>query len=875
MDVTPLPVDPEATIRLFDLALDMLCVADFNGVMLQVNPAWTECLGWSAQELTSRPMIEFILPEDHAVTQEVRKDIYRGIPVRGFENRYRCKDGSYRWLSWNVHPVLQSRRVFAVARDVTAKKQAETEAQRSADQYRLLFQSNPHPMWTYDLETLRFLAVNDAAVKHYGYSEQEFLAMTIRQLRPPEDRRVQSLNIPTGRGQRPDRRKHRRKDGSIIIVEISSDSVVFDGRPASLVLAHDVTERVRAEMALLESEERFRQLAETIDEAFWVSSPEKDSILYISPAYEAIWGRSCHSLYSNPGSWLDALHPEDAPRIRHATATRQITGEYDETYRIVRPDGSVRWIRDRAFPVRTPDGVVYRLVGIAQDVTTQKQAEQRIAEQAALLDKANDAITVLDLEGRILFWNHGAERIFGRSATEAVGQSTRDLLFTDPSPFEQALRDVLAQGEWSGEFYKRTAGGPQVCLNARWTLLRTQSGQPHSILAIETDVTEAKILEAQLRRAQRMESIGTLAGGIAHDLNNVLTPILLSIELLRDEIPGTSGDELLHTMQISAERGADLVRQVLTFARGVEGQRVQVDPVHLVGDLLKVMRETLPKAISLQFRHAPDMWTVTGDPTQLNQVFMNLFVNARDAMPEGGQLTVTMTNAVLDETYTAMTPEAQPGSFVNVSVTDTGMGIAPEHRERIFEPFFTTKEVGQGTGLGLSTTLAIVRSHGGFITLDSEPGNGARFTVHLPATPVPGDRPPVPAVQPNRMPSGQGETVLVVDDEAAVREVVRSTLERHGYQVLLASHGAEAVSIYAQKQKDIALVLTDMAMPIMDGPSLIAALRSMNPDVLIVGSSGLQGNGGIGKAIGAGVQQFIPKPYSAETVLTTLHQLLH
>ncbi|MDB6130264.1 MAG: Histidine kinase, partial [Verrucomicrobiales bacterium] len=386
------------------------------------------------------------------------------------------------------------------------------------------------------------------------------------------------------------------------------------------------------------------------------------------------------------------------------------------------------------------------------------------------------------------------------------------------------------------------------------------------------DITEKKKLESQFLRAQRMESIGTLAGGIAHDLNNVLAPIMMSLELLRDLAHQEKDLMLINTLQESAVRGSELVKQVLSFARGVEGQRITVNPIHIIQDLLKVIRDTFPKSINVRFLPKRELWAVTGDPTQMHQVFLNLCVNSRDAMASGGSLTIEMENVVVDEDFGGLNPESKPGSYVLVSVEDSGSGIPQEIRDRVFEPFFTTKEIGKGTGLGLSTTLAIVRSHGGFITVQSEMGHGTLFKVYLPAD-TQKMTSGVVNVEASKLPRGNGELVLVVDDEEAVRKIAKRTMERFGYRVLLASNGREALGIYIENKHEIGVVLTDMAMPIMDGPALIIALRSINPNVRIIGSSGLAGVDEISKVAGR-VAHYIPKPYTTELILETLKKAL-
>jgi PAS domain S-box-containing protein len=528
-------------------------------------------------------------------------------------------------------------------------------------------------------------------------------------------------------------------------------------------------------------------------------------------------------------------------------------------------------------PPPDPDLITSALQIVAARAATElerQQTDERVREQAALLDVAHEAILVIDLADRIVYWNRGAERTYGWTAEEAIGRTTFGLLHSDPAPYVGGRTQLMREGLWESELLQHTKTGRDITVSVRWTLVRDAENHPRSILAINTDVTEARKLELQFFRAQRVESIGTLASGIAHDLNNVLAPILLSLEMLKDVAKSGEDLALIATLRGSAERGAALVRQVLSFARGVEGNRVTVDLVPLLADLVKVAQETFSKSIAVKFdaRRAP--WKVTGDATQMHQVFLNLLVNARDAMPEGGTLTVTIENVVLDETYVAMNPGAHVGAHVMVQVKDTGVGIPPAIRDRIFEPFFTTKSIGDGTGLGLSTTGAIVKSHGGFMHVYSVVGLGTDFRVYLPgdATAAAVER---VAVEQTSLPRGEGELILVIDDEDSIRRVAHRTLERFGYRVLVAPNGAEGVAIYAARGRDIAAVLTDMAMPVMDGMATIIALKALDPDVVIIASSGLASSASVAEAVGAGIEHFVPKPYTAEALLNALDRALH
>jgi len=535
--------------------------------------------------------------------------------------------------------------------------------------------------------------------------------------------------------------------------EWTADEKTFALAMSNLVsLALESVERRQAETSLRESEKRFRQFAETIEEVFWMTDPSGSEMIYVSPAYETIWHRTCASLYADPLSWLELVHPDDRERVTSATAAKRTQGAYDERYRILRADGSLRWIHDRAFPVRDSHGTVLRIVGTAEDITESKQ------------------------------------------------------------------------------------------------------------------------VEAQLLRSQRMESIGTLAGGIAHDLNNVLTPIMMSIELLKLQETDARRLNIFSTIETSARRGAEMVQQVLSFARGVEGRQLAVEVGRLIKEIEKITNETFLKNIQVRSKIQRDLWVVQGDPTQLHQVLLNLCVNARDAMPNGGVLKLSADNIVLDEHCTGLSAEARPGRHVLIEVEDTGTGMPPDVLERIFEPFFTTKELGKGTGLGLSTTLAIIKGHNGFLRVQSEMGKGTKFQLYLPTSDADGTQDSTPVE--TDLPRGNGELVLVVDDEITVRQIIRQTLEAFGYRVLLAADGVEASTLFTAHQEEIAVVLTDMMMPVMDGLATIQVLMRMNPQVRIIAASGLGIKDMVSRAMSAGVKHFIAKPYSAETLLKTLAQVL-
>lgn len=536
-------------------------------------------------------------------------------------------------------------------------------------------------------------------------------------------------------------------------------------------------------------------------------------------------------------------------------------------------DGTYLWLSTTKVPLRAKDGAVVGLLGIARDITERKQAVEKVIQQAAIIDQAHDSILLVDLQNRITYANASAERMTGLRAKDLIGKTFQDIFPADHEQYRAALRDTIEKGAWRGEILVHNTVGKELALQVRRSLVRNENGAPVAILSINTDITESKKAAALALRNQRLESLGTLAGGIAHDLNNVLAPILMSIALLRHKVSDPGGQRLLGMLEQNAERGAQLVRQVLAFGRGVEGERTLIQVKHIAREIDQIVKDTFPKNVTLDIRGDREPWAVVGDATQIHQVLLNLCVNSRDAMPNGGKITLTLENKFLDETFASMNPGSKPGPHVAVSVADTGSGMPPSVRDRIFEPFFTTKDLGKGTGLGLSTSLGIVQNHGGFITVASELGKGTTFTVFLPATM---DKAATdPAAERAREPTrGNNELVLVVDDEEPILNAAKSTLERFGYRVLVANNGASAVSLYALNRASIAVVLTDMAMPIMDGPAMAIALKAINPNVVIVGSSGLGGNSNRSRGPSSGFSYFIPKPYTAETLLSVLAKAL-
>jgi PAS domain S-box-containing protein len=505
-----------------------------------------------------------------------------------------------------------------------------------------------------------------------------------------------------------------------------------------------------------------------------------------------------------------------------------------------------------------------------------RQSEERFKFVARAV---SDVVWDWDLAANSIWWNDGFLTTFGFIAGEiepSVASWTGRIHPDERQRVVDGIHHAIATGAelWEAEYRVARKDSTYAVVLDRGIILRDAAGRGTRMVGGMRDLTAHKQLEAQSLRAQRMESIGTLAGGIAHDLNNVLTPIMLSIELLRgDAAIDPRRQKILDSIHANSRRGADLVRQVLSFARGVDGQRTAIRLLPLINELEGIISPTFPRNIRIVTEVAPGVWPITADPSQLHQVLLNLLVNARDAMPSGGTLTLTAANVTIDAQFAGMSQDAKEGTYVVLQVTDTGIGIPPALRERIFDPYFTTKKPGHGTGIGLATVHTIVRNHGGFLHVESEVGQGTTFRIYLPSDPALRSTvtaPPFPAI----LPRGRNELILVADDEPSIRDITRQTLEASGYRVLTAADGAELVAHFAQRAKDISVVLTDMMMPVMDGAMAIQVMQRINPAARIIAASGLDSGKYRSAATGAGVHDFLPKPYTTETLLKLIREVI-
>jgi PAS domain S-box-containing protein len=868
--------------QLYDLAPCGYHSLDANGVFIRINQTELTMFGYSRAEIIGKKKFLDLLT---AVSQQLFRANFPLFKQRGWvrdlEFEVICKNGQILPISLSATAINDDVGNYLMSRSVVIdiservqlaaeRQQAVLELQNSESRYRLLFESNPNPMWIYDPETLALLEVNQAAIDHYGYSQSEFLELKICDIQltteipteQPSSLRQPSILVW----------KHRRQDGSIIDVEVMDHNCLVAGKQVNLALIKDITalhqievDRLKAEAALRSAHQSTLTVWESMTDAYVTIDREWRFIYANQAAVKVITQLSG----IQPAEVLTKTHWEIFPSLaggeleqRYLRALAEQTPAHFEF--IYEPTGN--WFEIHIYPSEIGLGLYFR------DITDRKQAEQKIKEQANLLSIATDAIFAYDLDYQVVFWNRGAEQLYGWESAEMIGQDWRESIGQNALPeWELILPALIAQGTWQGEVPKVKESGKTAIVMSRCSLLRDEAGQPKSILTVDTDITERKQLEQQFLRAQRLESLGMLASGIAHDLNNVLTPIIGIVQLLPHKIPDLDEQtqRLLQVMDTSVHRGADLVKQILSFTRGVEGKPVTTQISHIIAEIQKIVRQTFPKNIELALELAPQLWKISADVTMLHQVLLNLCVNARDAMPNGGTIYIQAENITIDRNYMRMHLDAQIGDYLVVTIADTGAGIPADIIDRIFDPFFTTKEIGKGTGLGLSTVMGIIKSHRGFVTVYSEMGKGTRFQVYLPATDT-YETEPIETVLP---PRGQNQLILIVDDEMAVQEITKATLETNGYRAITASDGIEAIAIYAEHKHEIAVVLLDLMMPLLDSLTIIRTLTKINPQVQIVTMSGLATNESVTKTMTEGVGAFLAKPFTALELLNLLARI--
>ncbi|MFN4877721.1 MAG: PAS domain S-box protein [Aphanizomenon sp.] len=655
-------------------------------------------------------------------------------------------------------------------------------------------------------------------------------------------------------------------------------------RTAELVIAnqqlqHEIIEREYIQASLQESEARLNLALEAGNIGIWDWDIQTGIILW-SATLGLIYDLPLNSPCPPIQEFLNLIYPEDRQHFQNCVS-QSIEKKVDFVceYKVVCRDLSLRWLSSRGKVYYNENGQPIRMIGTTRDISERKQNEQKIYEQAALLDIATDGIFVRDFQAKILFWNQGAERIYGWKREEVLEKNPKDIFYNSTSCEQEIipLKNVVISGTWQGELYKLTQSNRVIIVQSRWTLMLDADGRPKSILTVDTDITEKKRLEEQFVRAQKMESIGTLAGGVAHNINNNLTPILGYAQLLKSKLLKGNNFldkdnylQMLTTIEDNAKKGATLVKQLLSFAKGVEIKYTIIQINDLIRDTIHMAKETFlfPQSIQFSTHLPPKLWTVYGDKSQLEQVLINLVVNAGHAMPNGGYISISAENLYIHEEMIPLNHNAKVGNYIVITVADTGTGMSPQTLEKIFEPFFTTKDIGQGTGLGLSTVIGTIKSHKGFINVDSELGKGSQFKVFLPSVnqEIITLKPDCGVTYP-----GHGELILVVDDEPQVLEVTKTILENYNYQTITAKNGMEAIAMYARHQDDISVVLMDMMMPEMNGSCAISNLKKINPQVRVIACSGRNINNILETNNENQVLGILSKPYTNQELLEALN----
>ncbi len=851
---------------------------DDQGRILYWNPASEALYGWMSAEALGKTLDELIYtPEEAAEFLHILADVRAtGKAFGPFESRIRRRDGTIGWVLATTFsmPVGEGRVGFVcVDVDITERKRTEEALRESEERYKALFDRSLDCVFLTDFNG-KFLDANQAALDLLGLHREDIPKLTFASLLTEDQlplafQTVEEIRA-TGHQNQPTEYRLRRQDGGYVVVETQSSLIYQEGKPFAIQgIARNITERKRAETALNESERRFRELFERSPDAVLVEGAS-GTVLDANPAACRLHGFTRETLV---GKNLRELVP---PELREAVSQqfpRWLSGELKQADGIsLTADGRLVPVEIRGDRIQFGDQPAVLLH--VRDITERQQAERRIRQQAALLDASHDAIMVWDLHLGLQYMNPAAETLTGKTFDEARSQDLAAVLRprTDLA-LRAAIKEVTTHGSWNGNLTLLAAGDALREVASRWTTLTDAEGKHASILITCNDITEHKRLENQYLRAQRLESVGTLASGVAHDLNNIFTPIIMGLEVLKMSAENADTLGVLSMMDESARRGADTIKQLLTFARGTEPQKGPVQPRHLLKEIARLLQQTFPKNIQIYTDFTGKPATVLADPSQLHQVLMNLCVNARDAMPEGGVLFVTLENKTLDTTTAKLHPKARPIPYVVFKVSDSGTGIPPEVLDRIFDPFFTTKPQGKGTGLGLATVLGIAESHDGFVTVESNPGQGTTFQVYLPASGA-AEIAVTPVPEAPRVKRGQGELVLIVDDEPAILRVAAGILQYNGYTTFTATNASEAMLLFENHQPRIRAVLTDIMMPFGDGHQIIATLHDRNPRLPILAMSGLATSESQREAMRQGARTFLSKPFTAQQLLSQLNAAL-
>ncbi len=856
--------------------------------LVEVNPVAERITGFARAELLRSPAAYLFRFEAAGGLQRLKGAFTKTVVFHGQDGfLLRTKDGAWVPVGLTVSRLHVAPKTLGliVARDDRERRAALAQAKRVEAELRAVLTSSPAALWSAErapgpdvFAGWQFRYVSPLLARIAGRPPDALdHPFKWAEVVHPLDRdryRVALRKLLTGGGEFELLYRVQPPTGGPVWVR-DRVQVVCDaaGRPARLDgCVTDVTEQRRAEDAVRQSEERFRALVEKSRDGI-VLLDDQAVIRYAAPALKTILGYDPEQVIGR--SALEFIHPDDLPaaRERLAGCLRQPGEDIADTFCAIAADGSSRIIEMNAVN-RLADPSVRALVINYRDVTEQRESARKLASQHALLEglfaSVPDVLVYKDRKGLFLGGNPAFEALAGRPAADLCGLHCRDVFLDEwAARIRDAEDAVFATGQTArGKEWVVYADGRKVLLDFAIAPLKGADGAPTGLIVLGRDVTEQDRLEEELRQAQKLEALGRLAGGIAHDFNNLLTVVLGNIELVRTGAAvGAEADEMLGATQRAAQQAADLTKQMLGFARRQPLRTAPVDLNALARESIGLLRRTIDPRIVIRFQPAPDLCPIAADPVQVQQILMNLCLNARDAMPEGGTLTVETANP--DPAAGADGPR---GEQVRLTITDTGVGMTDEVRAKIFDPFFTTKGVGQGTGLGLAVVYGVAKAHGGCVDVISVPGAGSRFDVYLPRGPTTAERTARALTDPNGARKGRGETVLVADDEPAVRELAKTALEMAGYRVLVARDGAEAVAVFRASKERVAAAVLDASMPHLTGRQVSEEIRRADPAVRILFASGYHGP--TPAPVAAPGTRALNKPYTPSQLAAAVHEML-
>jgi PAS domain S-box-containing protein len=878
----------------FEQAAVGIAHVGLDGRWLRINQKLCDFLGFTREEMLSQQFQDLTHPEDLSQDIDSLQLLLNGsIKSYTREKRYRQKNGEYRWGELTVALLFDANRqpqyFISVIQDIDNRKKIEQEIllsskllRDSEQKFKDIIHNAPLVLLAVDANGI-FTHSDGKGLHGTGLVPGQVVGMNAFQMYGQINIICTDGNILKG-----DEVIRRVLQGETIHGLTELNGIHFEntftphldetGAVVGMIgISFNITEKLLAQRESQTAAERYRIVGEMTTNILWDWDIEQNTL----------WWSGEHDRYDKHSTdaaqafdqWKSHIHPEDSSRITASLTTAMNSGvpEWSEEYRYQRHNGESVFVRDNARIIRNNRGDAVRIVGGITNINRQKEYETQLMRVndslQTIINSSPAAIFDLTIDGKVRsIWNSSAGRLFGWTRDEIIGSSLSILGSDKASDLQALLEKVAIEGivnDLVVSLVTKTGERKHVSMNI--AAIRDRDNQMESFISVVIDITEKKKMEEQFLRMQRLESIGTLASGIAHDLNNVLGPILLGIELLKRNPEGRNHREVaIRNIESSATRGRDIIRQILNFSKGGDQERYAIQLKHLGYEIESLIKETFPKSITVRTNFFRELWPVSGNVTQLHQVMMNLCINARDAMPDGGTLTISMENRTIDDLFSKLQGEVKPGNYIEITVADTGHGIPKEIQDKVFEPFFSTKDPGHGTGLGLSTVKNIVKSHEGFLKLYSEPNKGTEFKVFIPAAIT--DAPPLDQ-ELTDMPHGNGEHILVIDDEQSIIEITKQMLEAYGYVVTTAGDGAEALAIFTSIRNTVSIVITDVNMPVIDGITTAIALKKQKPSLRFIISSGLADEANLSKLTSIAVDGFLQKPYSAPALLKIIKEV--